>query len=86
MLLVSLDTWRSSVNRGRKETWGATEKEEAGKSHTKQEEKLHEYFATELAHGKLPSRMACEQFIRDHPWGWTKEQTNHKAKNLIHSS
>lgn len=51
-----------------------------------QEEELCKYFTTEIAHGKLPTRTACEESTCDHPWGRLKDQIYHKIKNLIKSA
>lgn len=51
-----------------------------------EEEELHKYFATEIAHNKLPTRFACEEFTRDHLWGRSKDQIYHKVKNLVNSA
>ena len=51
-----------------------------------EEEELRKYFATEIAHNKLPTRFACEEFTRDHLWGRSKDQIYHKVKNLVNSA
>ena len=50
------------------------------------EEELRKYFASEIAHSKLPTRFACEEFTRDYLWGRSKDKISHKVKNLVNSA
>lgn len=94
-------TWRRGATKRERSHWkreatererGATQKEEQPKKHkhvnytSEKEEKLCKYFATEITHGKLLTRFACEEFTRDHLWGRSKDQISHKVKNLVNSA